>query len=237
MVKEPVTAGATEIFARIEAKLDIAEESLKHAEESLKHVATSLARAAERLDRVRQKQREQAKKPNGDRTLQRVLAGRVRQFIAPQLGIASEDLHTVAEAAFVVNSILEDMGSFPLLSITGLDTDGLTKMNRRLAKVAPAAWELSRLLGDPEPGEGSAAAGALTRIDRTVKTLRRFIAQYEGQLKQVRQRAEGLKSTMLQWITPAVVLVTLVCLWIALSQVSLLCHACSWWKHAGRPNP
>jgi hypothetical protein len=234
MVKEPVTAGATQVFARIEAKFDIAEQSLNH-------VATSLANAAERLDRVRQKQRELAQKPQPNRTLQRILARKVQQRIAriaPQLGNANEELHTVAEAAVVVNSILEDVGSFPFLSISGLENDRLTEMNRRLAGVAPAAWELSRLLGEPGPGGDSDAAGdRLSRIERTVKTLRRFIAQYESQLQQVRQRTEGLKAATLQWITPASVLISLVCLWIALSQVSLLCHACSWWKHAGRPNP
>jgi hypothetical protein len=29
----------------------------------------------------------------------------------------------------------------------------------------------------------------------------------------------------------------LVCFWIALSQVSLLSHAWSWWRHAGHKNP
>jgi hypothetical protein len=232
VVKEPVTAGATHVFGRVEEKLD-------KAEQSLNHVATSLARAAERLDRVRQEQRKLAKKPPP--ALQRILARTVRQGIeriAPQLGNANEELHTVAEAAVVVNSILEDVGSFPFLSISGLDNDRLTEMNHRLAGVAPAAWELSRLLGEPGQGGGSDAAGdRLSRIERTVKTLRRFIAQYKSQLKQVRQRAEGLKSATLQWITPAAVLISLVCLWIALSQVSLLCHAWSWWKHAGHPNP
>jgi len=46
------------------------------------------------------------------------------------------------------------------------------------------------------------------------------------QLAQVRQRAEALKSRALPWITPAALLI-----WIALSQVSVLFHAWSWWKH------
>jgi hypothetical protein len=48
---------------------------------------------------------------------------------------------------------------------------------------------------------------------------------------EVRQRAEGLKSRALLWVTPAAVLISVVCFWTALSQVSLMSHAWSWWKH------
>jgi hypothetical protein len=53
----------------------------------------------------------------------------------------------------------------------------------------------------------------------------------------VRQKTEELNSRTLPWITPATVLVSLVCFWIALSQVSLLCHARSWERHSGCANP
>jgi hypothetical protein len=230
MVKAPVTEGATSVFERIEA-------ALKVADESLGQVKASLARAAERLDSAREEQRTIAQNPPRGAVLKRRLARTVQQRIAPELGDAHEKLHTVAEAAVVVNSILEDVGSFPFLSITGLDVSSLREMNNSLSNVGPAAWELSRLFGGQETGSDAAASDQLSRIQRIMKTLRRLVAEYEPRLQAVRQRTEELKSRTLSWITPATVLVSAVCFWIALSQVSLMAHAWSWCRRSGPDSP
>jgi hypothetical protein len=230
IVKGPLTERATRIFERIEAALDIADHGLEH-------VKTTLARAAERLNSAKEEQQRLAREPQQNSVLRRLLARTVQQSLAPELGNAHESLHTVAEAAVVVNSVLEDVGSFPFLSTAGLDLSRLTEINSRLAEVGPAAWELSRLLGEPATGsDADAASTQVSRIERTLQTLQGLIDEYEPRLTQVRQRTEELKARTLPWIAPAVVIVSLVCLWIALSQVSLLCHAWSWWRQVGRNN-
>ena len=229
VVKEPVTAKATRVFGRIEAALDIADSGLEH-------VKASLARAAERLDGAREEQRKLAREPQRSSALRRTLARTVQRTVAPELGDAHQKLHTVAEAAVVVNSVLEDVGNFPFLSVTGLDIDRLTEINDRLADVGPAAWELSRLLGEPAL-DSDAADAQFSRIERALKTMRGLIVEYESRLTEVRQRTEELKSRTLPWITPASILISVACFWIALSQVSLLSHAWSWWKPSGPSNP
>jgi hypothetical protein len=227
IVKEPVTARATNVFGRIEAALDVADQGFDH-------VNSSLARATERLDSARQEQRKLAQEPQKNRALGRLLARTVQQRIAPEIDDAHETLHTVAEAAVVVNSVLEDVGNLPFLSVSGLDLGRLTEINSRLADVGPAAWELSRLLGEVgSKSESDAAATQLSRIEQALKTLRGLIAEYESQVTQVRQWTQELKSRTLPWITPASVAASLVSFWIALSQVSVLAHARSWWRHAG----
>ncbi len=224
IVKEPLTTQATQIFKRIEAALEVAHQGLDH-------INISLARAAERLDTVKEEQRQLAQSPRSNNVLQRTIARTVQQKLAPDLGNANEKLHTVAEAAVVVNSILEDVGNFPFMSIPGLDLDGLTQLNSRLATVGPAAWELSRLLSEPEP-DREACNSQLSRIEVTLKTLKGSLAKFENQFVQVRQRADELQSRTLSWVTPASVLISLICFWIALSQISLLAHARSWWNQA-----
>jgi hypothetical protein len=224
IVKGPATAKATRVFERIEAALDVADQGLDH-------VKTSLARAAERLDSARQEQRQLTREPGKMDMARRLLARTVQQRIAPEVGDANEQLHTVAEAAVVVNSVLEDLGNFPFLSVTGLDIGQLTEINSRLSAVAPAAWELSRLLGEPGAQPDSDAASAqLSRVEQALRTMQELIDGYEVQVAQVRRRTEGLKSSTLPWITPASVVVSLVSWWIALSQVSVLAHAQSWWR-------
>jgi len=221
VVKGPWTDRATHVFERVEAKLDVADQGLDH-------VKSSLARASERLDAAREEQRKLAQEPQRQGALGRMLARTVQQSVAPQIGDAHEKLHTVAEAAVVVNAVLEDVGNFPFLAASGLDLDRLEEMNRRLADVGPAAWELSRLLGEPEPD--SEAGAQLSRVDQALKAMGRLVDEYKPQVTEVRRRTEALKSNFLRWVTPASVLVSVVACWIALSQVSLMAHAWSWRK-------
>jgi hypothetical protein len=153
IVKEPVRSRAHWVFGRIDAALDVAEQGLDHAE-------TSLTRATERLETVKQEQRKLAQEPRRNSTVGRLLARTIQQQVAPELSDAHETLHAVAEAAVVVNSVLEDFGNFPLLSVTGLNIDGLEQMNSRLADVGPRAWdtrlgaELFRAEGQSNNGPG-----------------------------------------------------------------------------------
>jgi hypothetical protein len=222
IVKEPATTRATQLFARIDASLTVAEQGLEHAR-------TSLDRAAERLETARAKH---AQAPRTNNAARRLLARSVQSLVAPDVGGAHQTLHTVAEAAVVLNSVLEDLGSLPFLSVSGLDVGPLTEVNNRLSVVESSAWELTRLLGEPGTDPNSDAGPPLSRIEQALTRIRRVVAEYEPQVKQVRQRTEQLKARTLSWITPAAVVVSVACFWIALSQVSLLCHACSWWRRA-----
>jgi hypothetical protein len=223
VVKAPVTERATKLYGRADAALDLAERSLRE-------VKASLDRATERLGTLKEEQRELAQQPQRGAGMRRLLA---QQFV-PECDHAHDTLHTVAKAAVVVNSILEDVGNFPLLYTSGLDTDRLAEINERLGQVGPAAWELSRLFGGPNPGaESDEAERQLSGIERALQAAQGMVAEYESQVAEVRQRSAELKSRTLFWITPVAALFSFVCFWIALSQVSVMSHALSWWKRAG----
>ena len=220
LIKGPAEAKATRVFERIEAALNVADQNMDQ-------VKASLARAANRLDEAREEQRKLAQSPSNS-ALRRTLVRTVQRGIAPELGNANEKLHTIAEAAVVVNSVLEDLGNFPLLSVAGLDLDSLTEMNDQIARAGPAAWELTRLLGEPAPD--SDAAAQQSRIEGTLQSMKGLIAEFELRLADVRRQTEDLKTKTLPWITPGAILISGACFWITLSQVSLMFHACTWWK-------
>jgi hypothetical protein len=221
-VKGPLTDRATALFARIDTSLDLGVRGLDQAK-------ASLARAAERLDAAQQEQQKLAGEPRKASPTRRLLARTVEQRVAPQLGDAQVKVQGFAEVAVVVNSVLEDLGNVPPLSIPGLDAARLKDINSRLSDATSSAWELSRLLGDSE-ADADAERVQFSRIESALKVLQGWLADYGPRVALVRQGAEGLKARTLTWIGPATVVVSLVCLWIALSQVSLLSRAWSWWK-------
>jgi hypothetical protein len=145
VAKEPVTARAKHLSERVDAGLDLAEQKLDRAR-------TSLASAAERLENVQEERRQLSRESRPGDFARMAVARTVQRTLAPELNHAQKDLHAVAEAAVVVNSVLEDVANVPFLSETGLDMDTLAEINGRVASVGPAAWELSRLLGEADPG-------------------------------------------------------------------------------------
>ena len=231
IVTGPAVDRATRVFGRLDAALDLTDRGLDHIE-------TSLDGAAERLQNAREEQRRIAQDPQRNSGRGRLLARTVQQTIAPQFGDAHETLQRVAEAAVVVNSILEDVGDLPLPSASGLNTDRLAVIKGRLADVGPAAWELSRLLGAPESEQNPDAEDAqLSRIEQALQAAREWLAGYKAQVVRVRQRTAELKSQTLSWMLCAALGLSLVCFWVALSQVSVLAHAWSWWRRSGQKNP
>jgi hypothetical protein len=226
IIKEPMTQRLTSVFERIESALQVADKGLAD-------VKTILGNAAERLEDVKKEQRKLAQEPKKDSALGRLLARKV-QKIGPEVGGAQNKLETIAEAAVVVNSVLEDLGNLPFLSTSGLDVDRLKNINSLLSDVPGAAWELSRLLGDPDPEEDAKAAEQLSRIEQVLKRMEGLIAEYEPQLNQVRRRTEDLKAGAFHKLSLATVIIPLACIWIALAQFSLLCHGWTWWRGVGR---
>jgi hypothetical protein len=224
IIKKPVTDRAAHVFERVGAALDIADKALGQ-------VKTSLSRAAERLESVREEQRKIAAQPRRLNPVKRMLSRTVQRKVAPEVSNAHEKLHTVAEAAVVVNSVLEDVGNLPFLSAAGLDLSQISQLNSQLTTVEASAWELSRLFADQgSKADADTASRQLSRIDRALKTMQGWIADFEPRLIDVRKRAEQLQSKTLTWIPPATILISVVCFWIALLHVSLLCHAWSWWR-------
>jgi len=227
VVRGPLTTRATRIYDRVDAALD-------HAKQGLDHAQQSLIRAGESLESVKEQRKKLPQKP-GKVDPTRMLVGRmIKEKLGPNLDEAHQKLQTVAEAAVVVNSVLDDLGNFPELSVTGLETDRLADMNARLAKMIPAVWEWSRFLSDEEP-EAEADAQS-SRVEQSLQSLREWITEYQTQVKQVRQRATEVQTRTLSWIMPAAILISLVSFWIGLSQISILARVWSWFRPKGR-NP
>jgi len=221
VVKRPATDFATR-------KFDKAESALDKADRGLALVRSSLANADERLAEVR---RQQQAAPR-DNTARRLMAEMVQRAIAPQLGEAQVASNAIAEALVVAQSLLEDVAELPTEK-TGLDAERLTRLQGQLSKAAPAAWELSRLLGDTEQDVDE----QYSRLQQLLRAGQELAAEYESRLAEVRQQTERARAKTFAWITPVAAIVSFASFWVALSQLSVLAHARSFWRRLGRTTP
>jgi F0F1-type ATP synthase membrane subunit b/b' len=224
-VRAPVMDRATTLLGRIEAALDAAGQGLNQ-------VKASLGRAADRLNEVTDEERELARGPQKKSDKRRqLLAQKVQQRLAPVLGDSYAKLQKIAEAAVVINSVLEDVGNLPGLQVAGLEGNQLEAINSQLAAVSSSAWALSRLLGEPASAAGHDPVDEqLSQVEQSLQKMQTLLAQYEPRLTQVRQQTATLKARALGWITPGTIGIALVCYWIAFSQAVMMSRAWSWWR-------
>jgi hypothetical protein len=223
-VRAPVMDQATTLLGRIEAALDAAGQGLNQ-------VKASLGRAADRLNEVTEEQRELAREPRKSDKRRQLLAQKVQQRLAPVLGDSYAKLQKIAEAAVVINSVLEDVGNLPGLQVAGLEGNQLEAINSQLAAVSSSAWALSRLLGEPASAAGHDPVDEqLSQVEQSLQKIQTLLAQYEPRLTQVRQQTATLKARALGWITPGTFGIALVCYWIAFSQAVMMSRAWCWWR-------
>jgi hypothetical protein len=225
-VKEPVTRRATSLFDRIEAALGAADFGLDQAK-------SSLSRALIRLDEIAAQQRKLMQDPPKIDPGRKFMARTLQKKFASEFGDAQAKLQTVAEAAVVVNSVLEDMGNIPGLSMPGLQGSKLEAIGGQLSEVTSSALELSRLLGESTPSSESDGFNEhLSRVEAALHAMQKLLAEYEPRFAHVRQRTAELRARTLGSIAPSTVVIAIVCFWIALSQVIVLSCTWRWWKRS-----
>src|SRR5262249_12991506 len=208
VVKKPATEFATRKFDKAEAALD-------KADRGLNVVKDVLGNAARNLEEVRQQQRAAPR----DNLARRLMAQTVQRAIAPQLGEAQVTLNAIAEGLVVAQSVLEDVSELPQDKLN-VDAERLNRIQGQLAQAAPAAWELSRLLGNTEQD----ADAQCSRVEELLRSMQALASEYESRLAEVRQETERARAKTLRWITPAAAIISFASIWIALSQLSVMGH-------------
>jgi hypothetical protein len=235
-VREPLTARATRVFDRVEAGLDASERGLGLANASLR-------KAAESVEAVQNGQAQLGRDAGQNRRALRLIASQIDRSLAPQVEDTRRRLLSVAEAAVAVESVLGDLNEFPSVSVSGPGAERVQQTQAKLTELAALAQQLSGMVKDRGAAEGTASARvgtSVVNIAEVLQAIQALAAEIEERVASARQEVARLQSRTLTAIERGTVVVSLVLLWIALAQVSLLAHAWSWVKrtgvHSGRAN-
>jgi hypothetical protein len=161
-------------------------------------------------------------------------AWKINNEFASQVSDARATLTSVSQAAIVFNSLVQDFDQAPLGSIPKVDVERLQASTERLSEVGKSAQELSGLLSRPSNQEAPMTAADLasraTPIENTLTEVQAVAADVEAHVTDVKTRVGWIRSGAPNWITWVALAVTGVLFWVAISQVSLMCHSWRWLK-------
>jgi hypothetical protein len=226
VVRPRLEAGASKLFARVDAALDVTRRGVGQVNDVLEKSEANLREFRERTP---------ADPAGGDRLRQpalRIAVSKLRSQYSPQE--LHDNLTAAAEAIVVANTVLESAGESPLNPRADLDADRVRQMSARLTEAGKLTQELSAMVDD----EGATATGMrdqASRIEEALTTVHTTTKEYESQIDDIADRVARLKLRIQFWFTAGPVVATVVLLWFAVSQVSLLMHAVSWLRKRAKP--
>jgi hypothetical protein len=228
MAKKPLTEGATRLFTRAEDVLGEIATNLRAAQEVL-------ARAQASLGSVQRTSADVVADPKKNSPLVKVIVRQVATDIDPKVGDVRQKLGAVVDTATVVNTILDNLNEIPLVSVSRLDADRLQATSGQLTVLAEKAEQLRALLPETNNPDATAAAvqSRASDIQEVLSGLQAVAAEYEPRVVGLRDRVAEDKSRVAGWIHWGTIILTLVLGWLALSQVSMLCHGWGWLRKGG----
>jgi hypothetical protein len=160
----------------------------------------------------------------------------IRQRVEPRINELGGRLATFADAATVVSSLL---GSFQELAsdrILPIQPDNLERATNEAVQLSAALRKFQGVVGDGDKATSlKVYAAAQSEVDLVLGRCQDTVSNWQSDLDSAREDLSTVKTKVLDWLTPAAIAMTLVCLWLAVSQISVFEHARSWVRGAERP--
>ena len=222
LVQASLIDRGNKVIGRIETRLGQARSVTRQMDDVL-------LKASNSLDEARAAPARPGQEDETTRLALKMAARKVRQEVHGQVEVAREQLQTVTEAAIVVNSILGDVNELPFVAVSSLDESQVKELGGRLGQVATLSQQLSEMLDKGRTPDDKSLTLAVpehsSAVARTLNEARGAIGTFEEKVAEISSRVAFLKARFVSAVQLGAIVLTLVLLWIALSQASLFLHA------------
>ena len=136
----------------------------------------------------------------------------------------------------------ETLNKIPFLAKQPLpNLEGLDKIDEALTKVEKTVQDVRDFKKDLAD-KATATADILTKVPATVAKVhedlsaaKRLVPEVQQSLKEIELAVPQLQARVMSYTTTAAIGITVLCVWLAVSQVSLFIHALGWFKGHGQP--
>jgi hypothetical protein len=222
-------------------KLPAASARLDGALESASAAARGVRRALEtarvELAKVNKESANAAGGDQENRAATALLQKSIRRRVGPRINELGGQLATFSDAATVVSSLLRSFQELASDRILPIQPDNLERATNEAVEVSAALRKFQSVVGDGDKTTSlKEYAAAQSEVDSVLRRCQDTVSNWQSDLDSSRERLSTAKTQILDWLTPAAIALTLVCLWLALSQISMFEHARKWGR-SPEPHP
>jgi hypothetical protein len=159
----------------------------------------------------------------------RALRTLIQQHVGPNLNDLSGRLATLSDAAVAVSTLLKSFQQLPAGRTGRIKPDQLERWGDEAQQLSGTLRRLVAVVDDGEKATTSKEfASATSEVDLILEKCQSRVDVWQSELEAAREELRHVEAEILGWLTPVAIAVTLLCLWLAASQISLFAHALRW---------
>jgi hypothetical protein len=163
----------------------------------------------------------------------RALRTLIHQQVGPNLNALSGSLATLSDAAVAVSALLQSFQELPASRTGRIKPDQLERWGGEAQQLSGTLRRLESVVGnEDEATTTKELAAATSDVDLILQKCQEKEDVWQSDLEPAREDLRHVKVEILGWLTPAAIVATLLCLWMAVGQISLFAHALGWFKEA-----
>ena len=181
------------------------------------------------LDRAHTEAANLGTEPEKNRRIANGLRKLIRQQLGPNINDLGGRLATGADAATVVASLLQSLQEIPFAESGRINADKLERAENQASHLAAALQKLQATIGeDDKVAVEPDVISASRDVKLVLQRCQTIVDDWGSDLEVIREELPRLKERILGWMTFAAITTTVLCVWVAISQISLFAHAWKW---------
>lgn len=226
VANEPVTNTILNVLTPVEQTLDLADDLLDRISTGLdraRGVVNTIDLIAEALgDNVEE-----------NRLILNLISKALGEELGPVVETTGEVVRTAEAAATTIQNGLEIADALPFISLGDgqLETTRIARMATRVSDISTTIGELDASVQErrSEAAEEivSRVTGRTSEISAFLDEIQAEVDGYQAQISDLQERVATLKARIPLWIDVSSIAITLLLLWLALSQISIFFHGWS----------
>ncbi len=224
MFHQSVSAKVENITARLDGglqRVSIANQNLQRALEQARSSMGKVSKESTALGSGEEK----------NRRARSTLRNLVLQQVGPNINNLGVQLATFSDAAAAVSSLLGSFQELPLGKTSFTKFDKMEDWRVQTAQLADTLERLETVVGDGnKESSGQEIAAASSAVDLALQRCQQKVADWQSGIEAAREGLQFVKTGIFGWVTPAAIVVTLFCAWVAVGQISVFALALPWCK-------
>jgi hypothetical protein len=220
----PLTEATEKVFDRVDHTVDLAGRSLDA-------ILTGLREGRANLEELKKRSAGTDEEVRQINQFERLIAQRIVTRITPEPDRVQQGLSEMHDASIILQSLLGQVNELPVGVIANMDPDQVQSIGQELSGVETKSRALNSLLSQVIVSpSGGTNPDEVTRTSAAVDEMIGVSEHYQATLQQVAANVAKVKERTFLGLRVAPYAITGLLLWLAVSQLSLLAHAWSWFK-------